>query len=482
MQNHTQLFLASALLAGAFVLGAQPIGIEQTDFPPSEFKDRRAKVFDQIGRNALALIPGAPAAEGLQVFRQSNEFYYLCGIAVPHSYLLIDGRTRTATVYLPHRDLAHEQQVGPLVSAEDSEIVKERSGVDAVHGVEMLARHLAPAQIRLPAPVLFVPFSPAEGVGGSRDGRLLQIANDASDPWDGRPSRAGHFLSLLRGRFPTFELRDLSPILDSIRLIKSPREISLIRRASQIAGLALMEAMRSTEPGLFEYQLEAAARYVFLLNEAKHEAYPSITAGGKNAWFGHYNRNSSKLNDGDMVLMDYAPDYRYYTSDVTRMWPVNGKYTKDQRELCRFILAYRDALLKRIRPGVTPDQVLDGAREEMTPVWRSLELSKEIYRKAAGQALAFRGHLSHPVGMTVHDVGIYRTMPMAPGLVFSIDPMLWVPEEQLYVRIEDVVVVTESGVENFTAFLPSRPEDIEKLMAEDGILQLKMLLAPEVRQ
>lgn len=481
MRNHLLLLLPCSLVAGSLILGAQPNGVEQKDFPSSEFKDRRAKVFDQIGTDALALIPGAPAAEGFQVFRQSNEFYYLCGIAAPHSYLLLDGRTRTATVYLPHRDLARERQTGSLVSAEDVEIVKERSGVDGVEGVEALARHLASVQIRLPAPALYVPFSPAEGASGSRDERLRQIADDASDPWDGRPSRTGHFLSLLRGRFPTLELRDLSPVLDPIRLIKSPREISLIRRASQIAGLALMEAMRSTEPGIFEYQLDAVARYVHLLNDAKHEGYPSITGGGKNAWFGHYNRNGSELKDGDLVLMDYAPDYHYYTSDVTRMWPVNGKYTRDQKELCRFILAYRDALLKRIRPGVTPDQVLESAREEMTPIWRSLDLSKDIYRKATEAALSFRGHLSHPVGMTVHDVGSYQKKPMVPGLVFAVDPMLWVPEEQLYVRMEDVVVVTESGVENFTDFLPARVEDIEKLMAEKGVLQLKMPIAPEVR-
>ena len=104
MRNHLLLLLPCSLVAGSLILGAQPNGVEQKDFPSSEFKDRRAKVFDQIGTDALALIPGAPAAEGFQVFRQSNEFYYLCGIAAPHSYLLLDGRTRTATVYLPHRD------------------------------------------------------------------------------------------------------------------------------------------------------------------------------------------------------------------------------------------------------------------------------------------------------------------------------------------------------------------------------------------
>jgi Xaa-Pro aminopeptidase len=223
--------------------------------------------------------------------------------------------------------------------------------------------------------------------------------------------------------------------------------------------------------------LDAAARYVFLLNDAKFEGYPSITATGTNAWHGHYFRNSSQLKEGELVLMDYAPDYHYYTSDVTRMWPVSGKYSADQRTLCGFILAYRNALIKRIRPGVTADQVLDGAAGEMESVWKATHFSKEIYRKAAGEALTFRGHLSHPVGMTVHDVGNYRSAKLVAGLVFSIDPMIWIPEEKLYVRMEDVIAVTENGVENFTDFLPDRPDDIEKLMREEGILKLRLPVA-----
>ena len=464
--RHT-LFLLAAIAS------AQPYGIDQDDFPASEFQERRAKVFDAIGRQALALIPGASAVDSLHVFRQSNEFYYLTGIEAPHCYLLLDGRSRKTTVYLPHRDPARERQIGPLVSAEDAAVIKERSGVDEVFGVEALARHLAPMQIHHPAPALYVPFSPQEGAAGSRDEMLRQVAEAASDPWDGRPSRSGRLLSLLRDRFPTYELRDLSPLLDPIRLIKSPREISLIRRASQIAALAIIEAIRSTKPGVYEYQLDAVARYVYLLNGAKHEGYPSIIGGGKNAWYGHYFRNASVLKAGDLVLLDYAPDYRYYTSDVTRMWPVNGKYTPDQRALCAFILAYREALLKRIGPGVTPDQVLEGARPEMEQFLKTLTFTKEIYRKGAEEALRFRGHLSHPVGMTVHDVGSYQRKEFAAGLVFSIDPMLWIPEENLYVRMEDVVAVTANGVENFTDFLPATPDAIEKLMREDGILQMR---------
>lgn len=436
------------------------------DFPPEEFAARRTKVFDQIGSSAIALVQGGALPEGFGVFRQANDFYYLTGVETPHSYLLLDGRTRRSTLFLPHRDEARDRNQGKTLSAEDVEEVRKLSGAEAVLGVEMLSVQLAAMQIRLPAPAVYVPSAPLQGVMGSRDEILRAYAEVAADPWDGRLSRSAQFVSLLRTRFPSLELRDLTPVLDELRLVKSPREISMIREASRIAALGILEAIKRTGEGVFEYELDAAARHVFLSHGAKYEGYPSITAGGTNAYMGHYMANSSRLKDGDMVLMDFAPDYRYYTSDITRNWPVNGRYTKDQRALSEFIFAYRNALLKRIRAGVTADEIMDGAREEMAPLVEKLAVSKEVYRNAARGMLSFRGHLSHPVGMTVHDVGNYRKAPLVAGQVFALDPMLWVHEERLYMRIEDVVAVTETGVENFTHFMPASPDEIEKFMQE----------------
>ncbi len=446
----------------------------QTDFPPEEFAARRAQVYEKIGNQALAIIQGAPGVDGFKIFRQSNEFYYLCGLETSHAYLLLDGRSRKATLYLPHRDEGRERGEGKVLCAEDVELVKKLTGVDAVHGVELMPRHwIWSGLVRLPAPTIYTPFSPSETEADSRDESLSGQASISSDPWDGRPSREGHFIHLLRTRYPQFEIRDLSPILDAMRTIKSAREIALIRRASQIAGFALMEAMRSTKPGVFEYQLDAAARYVFQVNGARREGYPSITAGGTNAWMGHYFHNDAVLKDGDLVLMDYAPDYRYYTTDITRMWPVNGKFTPVQRELYGFIIAYRNAVLKYIRPGVSAAQVMDEAAADVEKVLSATKFSKPHYEKACRDALKFRGHLSHPVGMGVHDVGDYKAGVLQPGMVFSIDPMIWVNEEKWYVRMEEVVVVTATGVENFTDFMPTTMEEIEQTMKEEGVVQLR---------
>lgn len=464
------VLLVLLVLASAVLLRGQGVAPFQTDFPVDEFVQRRGRVMDAIGNQAIAIVQGAPGVDGFKVFRQSNEFYYLTGLESPHAYLVIDGRSRRTTLYLSHRDAALERSTGTVWSAEDDVEVRRLTGVDAVVPVERLSRETFNAMLRPPRPVLYVPFSPAEGEAQSRDELLAHQAGVAGDPWDGRPSREAHFLRLLADRYPALDRRDLTPILDTLRYVKSPREIALIRQASLLAGLGLAEAMKSTRPGVFEYQVAAVARFTFLANGARFDGYNPIAGGGTNAWMGHYSRNLDALNDGDMVLMDYAPDLRYYTSDVTRMWPVNGRYSEAQRILARFILEYRQAFFRYIRPGVTPDDVLVRARKDMEGVLAKTRFAREGHRKAAEEMLTFRGHLQHPVGMTVHDPGVIWGKPFQAGVVFTVDPMMWLPDEKLYVRMEDTIVVTTDGMENFTPDLASTPEEIEAVMRQDGIL------------
>ena len=457
----------------------------QTDFPADEFRARHARVFEQIGTNAVAVVQGMPQTEGYTLPRQHNTFYYLSGIETPGAYLLLDGRTKKATLYLPARNPRLEAAEGRVLSAEDVELVRRVSGVDEVRSLAEMAGTNWPVVSTGASTgsggggrggasaTIYAEFSPPENLGQSRGELVAAESARANDFWDGGSPRHRRFVDLLRSRHPRAEIRNLNPILDEMRSIKSEREIAMIRRASQIAGLGLMEAMRSTEPGVTEYQLDAAAHYVFLVNDARLEGYRSITASGtENINNMHYFRNTSTLKDGDLLLMDYAPDYRYYTSDVGRVWPVNGKYNAWQRELLQFVLEYHKAVLTRIRPGVTADQIMKEAAQAMEGVFARTKFSKPIYEKAA-RTLVERGGgvFSHTVGMAVHDVGGYRAGPLKPGQVFSIDPQLRVPEENLYLRFEDTVVVTTTGVENFTDFLPMELDDMEKVVAEKGIVQ-----------
>ncbi|MFN0112886.1 MAG: aminopeptidase P N-terminal domain-containing protein [Blastocatellia bacterium] len=469
MKRRTHLLLALLLFVPAMVLAQTPH--YQTHFPPEEFKARWATIFDKIGDKAVAIVQGVSLARGFALPRQSNEFYYLSGIETPGAYLLLDGRTRKVTLILPPRNERLERSEGKVLSANDAELVRQLTGADAVASTKAMGEEWLSELMKAPAPVIYTLFTPAEGSAESRF--ELQNANTAiaADYWDGRLSREAHFVSLIRTRAPRAEVRDLTAILDEMRSVKSPREIALIRRASQLAGLGILEAIKSTKAGLYEYQLDAAARYIFLAGGARLEGYRSITAAGTaNIWNGHYYRNNAQLKDGDLVLMDFAPDYGYYTSDVTRMWPINGKYSPVQRELLQFVLEYRNVVMKLIRPGVTTKEIYEQAKVAIAPVLARTKFSKPVYEQAARKMIETGGGtLSHPVGLAVHDDGPYNRGPLKVGHVFSIDPQLWVPEENLYIRYEDVIVITANGYENFTEFLPTELNELEKLVGQGGI-------------
>ena len=467
-------FTACLLFVTQLTSFAQEKHYYQTDFSIVDFQERRSQIFEAIGNNSIALIQGAASITGFKVFRQTNTFYYLCGLESEHAYLLLNGKTKTSTIYLPNRDKARESSQGKILSAEDADLVKKLTGVERVRGYGSLANDLVgTGLINRGAPYLYTPLSPAEIGNDSRDEILHGQARAASDPWDSQSTREARFKKLIMERFPQFEIRDLSPILDAMRLIKSPKEIEIIRNATEIAGLAIMEAMRSTNPGVYEYQLDAAAKYIFYLHGAQGDGYPSIIGGGTNAYMGHYFRKRDVLKDGDLVLMDYAPDYHYYTSDVTRIWPVNGKFDKKQAALYKFIVAYRDALFRYIKPGITSNEVLNKAAIDMKEYLIGKSFVKPSHLKAVQNGLTFRGHFQHPVGMAVHDVGRVHGVTLKEGMVFTIDPMIWIQEERHYIRIEDVAVVTKTGVENLSDFVPSKIDDVERTIKEIGLTEFR---------
>ena len=319
---------------------------------------------------------------------------------------------------------------------------------------------------------IYAEFEPAEGQGQSRGELRTANAAIANDAWDGRLPRESRFLELLQFRNRGAEIRNLSPILDELRAIKSPREIALIRRASQLAGLGLMEAMRSTEPGVYEYQLDAAARYIFLVNDAKLEAYRSITAAGtENINNMHYYRNAKRLEDGDLVLMDYAPDYRYYVSDIGRVWPVNGTYAPWQRELLQFTLEYHKAVMSRVKPGVTPKQILDDARAAMEPIVAKTKWSKPIYEQAARRLIETERRRDVAHGR--HGRPRRRQLPRRPeagSRLLDRSAAARAGGESLS-PLRRHLVVTETGFENFTHFIPMELDDMEKLVREKGLVQ-----------
>lgn len=444
-------------------------------FPPSEFRERRMKVMQAIGPEAIALIRGNEGMPGYQEFAQNNNTFYLCGVESPGAILLIDGGKRESHLFLPPQNLAREHAEGAeLIPDEETRTL---TGIEDVLSTSELMGVLT--GILEKRRIAYVPLAPQELQAMSRDLAERYNRERQEDPWDGRVSREAHFAGLLKERYPQVEVKDLSGILDRLRLIKSPREIEALRRAAQLSEAAILEAMKSTRPGQYEYELDALGQFIFLRNGAEGVAYYGLVAAAENAYMNHYHRGNRRLREEDFLLYDFGPEYQSYTSDVTRMWPVSGKFSPWQRELYGFYLQLYRALMSRIRPAVPVRKIMQEVASDWEEVLGRTTFSKGEYSRAARQFVAaYRsqadrssGHsLGHWVGLATHDDGGPVT-ELQPGMVLTIEPQFRVPEEEIYIRLEDVLVITPQGVENLSSSLPTDIEAIESVMKEKGLLE-----------
>jgi Xaa-Pro aminopeptidase len=444
-------------------------------FPPDEFAARRARVMAQIG-DGVAIVQGAAERAGYLKFRQSNQFFYLTGVEVPRALVLIDGRAKTTTLFLPPRDERMERSEGPVLTPGPE--AEKLTGITKVVPRDQFADALA--AIAPEGRTLFLPHR-AEALGAATPGNVkAHTEKTLADPWDGRPSREAAFIDHVRGKVGgaggrPAAIKDLDPIVDALRLVKSAREIAVVREASRISGLAIMETIRSARPGMYEYELEAIGDYFFKKHNAQGVAYFGLVAAGKNAAWPHYHAAQSQIRDGDLVLYDYAPDFKYYTSDVTRMFPANGRFTAEQREMYTVYLRLYQALMTSIRPNVEPSVVLREAFGKMEQVVGSFDFRTPKIRAAAERFVAAyknptRNNLGHWIGMEVHDVTAPYDL-LKPGMMFTIEPALTIPEERVYVRLEDAILITPDGYENMSGFVPVEPDAIERLMAEEGLFE-----------
>ena len=450
---------------------AQPVFRGDEIFPPDEFAARRVKLFDRIG-DAVAVVLGTPGPPGEMPFRQNSQFFYLTGVTEPRASVIIDGRTKRTTVYLqPKNDRRDTSMFGPaLAPGADA---ANRLGIDAALPVADFSAAIA--ALAAEGRTFYTPFA-AEVLGSQSQGDPTRFWNaNRQDAWDGRDSREAAFMSKLKTAAPQSEIKNLDPILNGLRAVKSPREIAVIREATRIAGLGIMEAMRDARPGMHEYELQADAEFVFKKFGALGPSYFALIATGENAYYTHYNRNTAVLKDGDLVQFDYAPDYKYYQSDVTRVFPANGKFTPRQREMYEIYLRLYQALLTSIEVHKRPIEVIAAAVTKMDAIMASYRFTDDRIKAAATKFVeGFRSRrqangLGHNVGLEVHDPGGLQAETFEPGRVFTIEPQFRIEEEHLGIRLEDMILITENGYENLSRFVPIEVKDIEKLMTERGL-------------
>lgn len=464
------IFLILLSIAALGSRGAtQPVFTGTDIFPPEEFAARRAKVIASIGDD-IAILQGTTERPGEQPFRQNNQFFYLTGVTEPRAIAVVDGRTKKTTIYLqPYNQRREQRMFGP--GLHPGEEAARALGVEAVLPRDDFAKTLP--DLVQGGRVIYTPFRPEVlGEASSSDPTALATAT-RSDPWDGRISREEQFRQKLKAVATQSEMKDLDPILDRLRDIKSPREIALIREATRITGLAIMEAMRDAKPGMFEYELQADAEFVFKKYGAYGPSYFALIATGRNSYYSHYHKDTARLADGDLVQFDYAPDYKYYQSDVTRIFPANGKFTPRQREFYTIYLKLYQALMMAIRVHATPRDIIRDAVVRMHAIMTSFQFRDAKIKEAATTFVGqFRSNtsdtLGHSVGMEVHDVRM-SSDTLEPGMIFTIEPAMQLEEEHLGLRLEDMILMTESGYENLSAFVPVEIDAIEKLMAQSGL-------------
>ena len=416
---------------------------------------------DRIG-DAIAILPSAPvairSADVEFIYRQDNDFYYLTGFAEPESIAMFaPGEKESFVLFLRPRDKERETWTGRRAGIEGA---MSDYGADSAYVTDdfqrVAARYLEKAER------IYYPL----GVNERIDLRVLEMVKNAAAM---RPRLGSGPNALL----------DPREIVHEARLHKSPEELETMKRAIAISGAAHAAAMRNARGGMMEWEIEALVDYHFRKRGAAGPSYPSIIASGPNAATLHYIHNDREMRAGELLLIDAGCEYDFYASDVTRTFPVGGRFGPLQRDLYQIVLAAQLKAIETIRPGVKFDQPHEAALRVLVDGMCSVGLlttPPEEAIKSGSYRRYFMHRTSHWLGMDVHDVGLYRvageSRTLEPGMVLTAEPGIYIapdddeaPEEfrGIGIRIEDDVLVTPDGHDVMTAAIPKSVTEVEAL-------------------
>ena len=420
---------------------------QRTGYSKEEFIRRRAALMEKTGNGLVILFGETMPLPGAH-FHQDNDFYYLTGVDDPGAALILMPRTKESYLFLPQQT-PREELMGGANLLKDAK-AKERTGFTEIYQVgffdEYIGRSLSRAGM-----TLHLRLSPGDTIDNARYETLIFTARKARLHYNDQISLDNYRILKLKERFPGAEFKDVTPFIDAMRVIKSPEEIEVMRRNGRISAEAVKEAMLATRPGGFEYEVEAAAMHIVLKNGGTGAAYPPIVGSGPNTCILHYEKNERRVEDGDLVLMDFGGLLDYMCMDISRTWPASGKFTKEQREVYETVLEVQKACIEAYRPGVTNEDVQKHV--------------SEVMKKKGLDPRGQRGGFGHYVGLCTHDVGP-RAESLQEGMVFAIEPGLYYPEKNIGVRIEDTVLITKDGCEVLTKDVPKEIDEVEKLLGQ----------------
>jgi Xaa-Pro aminopeptidase len=433
--------------------------VAQQKFDTEEFARRRAALYEQIS-DGIAVVYGEEEGPAPVKFRQAPDFYYLTGIEDPGAIAVFNGMTKKVTVFAYPRSPQKVAFAGPGLL--ETKGAKELYGVDNIVPLDQLTISLMFGGAQ--AKHLYLPLA-EDSLQYARGEMLAMEARYLDHPLYHTQSNIRIANKRIAELNPQVPVANFNPILNKMRSVKSPYEIERMRQAGRIGAESVKEAIKGTKPGMFEYQLEAAARFV-TFDQNAGVAYTPIVASGPNALAAHYETNNRQMQAGDLVLMDYGSDYDYYVSDITRTWPVSGKFTPEQEKMYACVLEASKTIIAAMKPGVTIGQLKNAAGE----VYKKYGFEKEWLTWGGGK------YIGHFVGMSVHDVntavpGHQDELALEAGNTFNVEPILEIPEKQIHIRLEDSVLVTPTGAENLTKDVPAELNEIYALIKQKGMNQ-----------
>jgi len=414
--------------------------------PSEEYQARRAKLRASVdGPIVIFGYTGHEDASEVAIFFQEPSFYYLTGHDEPGAALLLipnppKGKTVEGPreiLYLPPRDPAQEVWEGPKMGPDDPGVA-EKTGFQAVEPLTKLRGDLRNLARTYSSFYTLLPPKPEEG--------YPHFTNS---------------VAVLREDLPHAKLKDIAPAIYAMRQVKSAGELALMQKAIDASVDAHFDAMRQMRPGLFEYQIAARMKEIHEWAGCSREAYAPIVGAGFNSTVLHYSALDGEIHDGDVVVIDVGGEYGGYAADITRTLPANGKFTPRQREIYDIVLGAQNAAIAAVKPGA----VLYGGPGSLQDI--AMEYINTHGHDNEGRTLGqyYPHGVSHHLGLDVHDPGD-RGRPLEPGMVVTVEPGIYIPEENLGVRIEDDILVTKDGHQILTARLPRTADEIEKIMAE----------------
>jgi len=405
-------------------------------------ENRRRLAAHMTGNDAMLFFSGEPvrksADENFPFFTNRN-FLYLTGIKQEQSVLLLlkKGDLISECLFVTKPDFEREIWTGRRFTEEE---LNEISGVEGIEDINNLNRILDELLSSQPAMTLWLCFD-----SHARE-RSFDIERE--------------FAQHLQNRHPQIVTRNSYPLLAALRKIKAPEEIDAIRKAMQITGAGIRRMMRAAKPGIKEYELEAEFNSELAAHGQRRTAFPSIIAGGERIFYLHYANPMSVLADGELILTDVGSTYDEYCTDISRVFPANGRFSERQAQIYQIAFAANRAVMAQVRPGVFFPQLNRTCREFAFEGLKALGLLDDF---ADIGRYVWHGAIHH-VGLDTHDVGGYEE-PMAENMIFTVDAGIYVREWGIGLRIEDNVLVTADSCENLSAAIPATIEEVESLMA-----------------